>query len=75
MSDMKNMRVIRSPRGTNRNRLEFRFFGIGGSATGPWEIAAFVLLEICAIGGLIYLLETIPLFASALAVWVRYRWP
>jgi hypothetical protein len=44
------------------NRLEFRFLGIGGSATGRWETVAFVLLEICAMAVLAYLLTTDPLF-------------
>jgi len=48
------------------NRLDFRFLGTGGSATGRWGIAAFVVLGIWAMVTVVLLAKTAPFFASAL---------
>ena len=58
---------------SDRNEVEFRFFGSGGSAKGPWGIAAFVVLAICAMVTLVILAKFAPILASTLIGWARYR--
>ena len=55
------------------NFVEFRFLGSGGSAAGPWGIAAFVVLALCAMVCIVIVVKTAPLIGSALFGFVRNR--
>lgn len=50
----------------SREEIEFRFFKLGGRASGRFAVATFALLAICAMIAIIVIVWTAPHLASVL---------